>query len=981
MNGACGAWCRTSLVIGLGTALTLALALPAAAQVTKSEAKCASKLGKGGAKLAKTVIKGHAKCRNGDISGKSVGSCPDAKTAAKIAKASSKLVKGAKKSCISSCSVSNEVSCISDALCPPMAHLSVPTSELCSGYQGSNPFDIGNIGFPGAYCENALGGAMTSAADAGDCVTLLSTSASLAAVDAVYGDLRAMDSIHGAAVKCLSGIGKGFGKIVGTVQKGVGKCRDSINKGKIILNPSACLSSDAKLLAKVAKMETKLASSINSKCTDADILELDLCGQGAGGVADRAAATSCLLEAAREIAASSDNPGLRSYGSVSLIDAAYPPEAICGDNVVNQAMTAHLLLGEECDGSDDSACPGACFPPGDLWECSCSTIARVRTFKDQSTADSDAGWTGLGQDASIADKAGLILAVSDCDCDQLDGFTCTGNTSDSVCDLVGYQTPHCSWDPMGTTTCDSRGNGNLVNEDGDCRICDVFSVNAGDYCGDEGDCSAQCYASDGSVVGAGCQRQADCAAGSVCRGQCDRSGDCLEASDGGPQPVSQASSAVCAVQRYRGNTTGTVDIVTGSFRQWNDLFSSIHLGYSTTVPCPMCGGFCVGGTMVGEACKGTCSSGGEACRYDSDCSTGESCTAASRECPGGSCNLSNVCRWGPSEGETCKAQYEDQYFGSMSGDCKADVNKNITGLGMVFERWQTSDAISWKAELPCSAAGYELFDCHCPYGGGVGQPTQPNSCGGACDAGAEFGQGCADANGFGALTVCAAGANVDRACDEDSDCPGSSCSSNPTHCTGTGDPGTERLPCSSDADCGLGSCVDACPAGRCLPLCVATAGDPDEGYCAAGPPVYHCSGGKFAGRGCIPVGDECNAVCSDTGVACASHYDCAAGASCVGDCDRLKGCEAGFDGVMGTGDDSIGAGRCMAYERECMMDPITAEGGTTLNGLGDSTNFYEVAVSCLPATGNVGVNSGSGMGGPLRNRSRGVRVPNFTELP
>jgi cysteine-rich repeat protein len=39
-----------------------------------------------------------------------------------------------------------------------------------------------------------------------------------------------------------------------------------------------------------------------------------------------------------------------------------PP--ICGDDSVNQP-------GEECDGTDDGACPSECYPPGDPYECRC----------------------------------------------------------------------------------------------------------------------------------------------------------------------------------------------------------------------------------------------------------------------------------------------------------------------------------------------------------------------------------------------------------------------------------------------------------------------------------------------------------------------------------------------------------------------------------------------------------------------------------
>ena len=969
-----------------GLVVGLMFAVPAMAVTTKTEAKCASKLGKGGAKLAKTIIKGTSKCRDADISGKSPGSCPDSKTASKIAKASNKLVSGANKSCGSTCSVSNEVTCVSGSTCPPLGHLAVPAAELCSGYMGSAPFGMGNIGFPGAYCESALGKAIDTTTDLGNCVGALTADAAVSVLDVVYGDLSSSDAISAGAAKCLSGISKGFGKVVGIAQKGISKCRDSVNKGKMILNPEACLISDAKLQAKIGKMEAKLASSVSSKCTDAQILELDLCGQGQGGVLDRAAATACLTAAASEVAISVENPSARIYGPMSLVDAAYPPAAKCGDNVANQGQNAHFWLGEECDGDDDSACPGACFPPGDLWECTCGTVARLRTFKVQATADSDAGWTGVGQDASIADKAGSIFAVSGCDCDEFDGFTCTGNTSDSLCDAVGYQTPVCSWDPLGTVTCDSRGDGDGRSENTDCQVCDGFTASPGDYCVNEGDCTSQCYDSNGALTGNTCQRQTDCPTGAVCRGQCDRSPSCVEAIEGGPQPVSKSSSAVCAVQRFLANTTGTVDIVTGEFQQYSEMASKIHTGITVEIPCPVCGGFCVSDDPLvdGAVCTGTCSGGGEDCRYDSDCTADETCTSASRGCPDGHCNLSNVCRWGRNAEQVCTPHYEDAYFGTMSSDCQPDVGKNITGDGMIFLRWEGSPAFSWKAELPCTAGGYSNFDCHCPAGGGVA--TAPNSCGGACNAGAELGQGCANGGGFGMgeFTRCAAGASAGAACDEDSDCPGSTCSDNPSHCTGTGDSATERLPCTSDADCGLGSCVDACPSGRCGPMCTTAAGDDvHEGECAAGPPVYHCSGGKFVGRDCgtIEIVEECSSVCSDTGQSCESHYDCAWGAQCEGDCPKLEGCEAGLDGVMGTVDDSVGAGRCTEYPRNCMMDPITAVGGTTLNGLGDPTNFYQVSPVCLTATSNVGVNSGSGMPGPMRNRVHGVRIPNFTQLP
>ena len=58
-------------------ALGLACALPSQAAVSKSEARCSGKVGGGAVKLAATVVKETMKCRDADISGKSLGSCPN----------------------------------------------------------------------------------------------------------------------------------------------------------------------------------------------------------------------------------------------------------------------------------------------------------------------------------------------------------------------------------------------------------------------------------------------------------------------------------------------------------------------------------------------------------------------------------------------------------------------------------------------------------------------------------------------------------------------------------------------------------------------------------------------------------------------------------------------------------------------------------------------------------------------------------------
>jgi hypothetical protein len=283
--------------------------------------------------------------------------------------------------------------------------------------------------------------------------------------------------------------------------------------------------------------------------------------------------------------------------------------------------------------------------------------------------------------------------------------------------------------------------------------------------------------------------------------------------------------------------------------------------------------------------------------------------------------------------------------------------------------------------LPCTAPGFELFECPCPDDGG--SRTKPNACAPACDAGAELGEGCATGNNAaGRFTTCASGFNVGRACDDDADCPSSSCSANPTHCIG--DPAFERVACATNADCGLGGCVDACPSGRCVPLCSPTIADPEEGECSAGPSTYTCSGALDRFRACYEeqLDGGCAATCEQSLTPCDEHSDCPPGEACTGACERRRFCEAGFDGILGTVDDFVGAGECVEGLPSCPLSPLAAEGGDVFNSRGGPSEPRSVAVFCLGRTTGAGVNTVVGVGGPGRLRRGGSYVTNgFTELP
>jgi hypothetical protein len=645
------------------------------------------------------------------------------------------------------------------------------------------------------------------------------------------------------------------------------------------------------------------------------------------------------------------------------------------------------MLGEECDGADDGACPGECLPPGDIFECTCGDKKRIRLFASHELTDADAGWTGRSHQQGVSDLSGYITELSNCDCDAFSGPTCTGSSGDSECNVTGNQMPRCSWEPLGNTRCDARGNNNNSEQDLDCAICDQYAANAGDWCINEAGCDAQCYDSNEMVTGP-CEKQADCGPGEICRGLCDKSQTCLKIPNGAPLPVGAAGAQVCSVQTFRDDIVGTRDLITGEHEFDYRVRAQVSLGEASDRPCPVCGGFCVGGDRNLGICSGRCSvTTATECRFDVDCPSGETCSSASPDCPGAGafCQLELVC--GSFEplvhNNPCVPEYEHPLFGTMSNDCAPIPGASINGEGFNV-KWEpaTTGVLSLPSALPCSFPGLQLLECPCPADGGA--PTKPNECAPACDApGPNFGVGCATGDSSGEATTCAAGVNVGKICDEDTDCPGSTCSANPLHCTG--DPNFELFACDTNADCGVGTCGDACPGGRCTLLCVPDPGDSEEGICAAGPPVAHCAGEKFSYVTCLTSAatqGTCSATCSVAATPCDSIEDCPSGETCEGPCSSHEDCEAGGDGQLGTLDDKVGAGACVLDTRSCYLEPLTGEGGSTVNGLGDPLNDNTVGIWCYEGTTNPGVNATSGFGGPGRVRQKGINVTNgFTAIP
>lgn len=1013
------------------------------------ENSCLSKLGKAIAKVNKIAYKAHAKCLDKEIAGKGSLPCPSVADAVKIQKAIDKAISAGEKSCASTCSVSG-VPCVTDRTCPP----NLGSVELCTGGVKGIRFDIDNIGFPGPFCESAvfLNRPIDTGADLGECAGLLASATSTNAINAVYGNITSASLISTTAAKCLATASKAVAKLVSTAAKGILKCRDAVNKGGAGIALTACATDDAKLAAKIAKAETKLSVLMGKKCIDDDIAELELCNGTATTIAE---AVACLTAGAREVAESGLQSAERSFSPVSLVEAAYPPTPSCGDGVANQVQNAFQLLGEECDGDDDSACPGECGAAGDIFQCTCLNIPRARSFADASTSDLDNGWTGKNHNSNIMHGAGFFTERQNCDCDAFDttitcsggarttvcttnadcelidegtctlrSTTCTGSSSDQICDTPGDTLPVCAFNPSATVSCDQFGNFNGENTDGDCTYCDAFNTNPFTSCTDPSDCQAQCYDALGTPVGL-CAQQSDCGAGERCQGTCLAS-ECLILPNGAPIPLSAGGTAVCVITTFVADSVGTQDIVTGDAAVFIDQNSKVHLGLTNQVPCPVCGGFCSSGDRVGDICEGTCSTSGDDCRFDTDCPSGETCTDVSAACPNGVCNLSLICGGGGlgglNNGLGCRIEAASDVFGTVSSDCPPD--NNISGKGLAIKFFPSTTGETAHANIePCEALGAENYQCPCVGGGVPGRPVAPNDCTAVCNAGPEFGTPCGfgtdNKNGFS--TVCVGGSNPGTNCQTDAHCNGGTCSGNPTHCVGEIDPEFAFDICTTNADCNIGTCENACPSGRCTQLCLpetdpffgALGGtDPTEGLCVVRD-LFHCSGEKFQFLTCTRADAEagCNATCSTSGTPCNEHSQCPSGETCTGDCDVARLCGAGSDNVLGNANDQPGGGICVVDKTACYITdventctvlpgdpvgsgrfpctldtdcpdfptricdgPVAAAAG---EGIPSPTNPQTVATFCIPRTNNSSVNTVAGLGGPGRLTQDNVVVPNF----
>ena len=976
---------RSGLLTVVAVVIAAGVYSPAHAALTDTELSCSAAIAKNYAKFQTSALKLYDRCHRDDISGKldNADGCDtlDAKAQAELDKAKSKFISTVANACHSNCSISLDIECVSDLTCPPL-HLASPPNnfiaERCIGKAGAKPFDLAKLDWPGPYCSSVLGHRIETAADLGECIAKLADKVIEAVDQAVYADLDEGAALSKDALKCAGKISKSVQRAAGRAYLPVAVCRDARRSANLLSNPPwKCSIDDVDAIAKMDKEIGKMVSSIGKSCDDAAIAAIgDLCEAGGTPVTTVAGATACFEDLVREISTQERGLNRHVWSNVGMLNITHPNSAYgyCGDGVVTAKREEHTGVGEECDGDSDDDCgAGSCYPPGDLFECTCDTVARERyVVAGGPNVDSDAGWKGASHDATHNQGFGYVTELSNCDCDNFSQADCVGSTSDPICDVYGNMAPRCSDDlSNGSPSCDQRGNNNGVGDNSDCFTCDDNSINAGTWCANGSNpnetlCQSQCFDNNTGlpvVPQTPCLNQAECGEGQTCKGRCDNSIVCNRMTEGTPLPQVSAAISVCLILEYKSDIVGTKNMVTGESSVAYTTRNLIQLGSTFTVPCPVCGGVCVGGAGNGSTCSGRCDASNAACVVDSDC-TGmgdTACLESAADCTGGYCSLDLRCSAGANSGDLCRPESSTP-LGLVSHDCLPDPAGNISGSGVLQPfAAVTTGVVQHVVGGACTDPSWTNFECPCPADAGMitGVPTQPSGCAAACDGGANAGQGCVTGSGgVGVYTRCVGGAEAGAVCDEDTDCSGGgTCSGNPTQCS-AGTPSLLGTACVTNANCGSGGvCSDACPGARCVPLCsqqgACNGGGRDGDACASERDCRECTAGNpnrlgqpcLQHSGCNMSFNSGDGVCSTAGGVTCDVSDPEDGL-CTAGPTKLRCTGAGYTTLPC----SLDAGTCSGST--CTSGSASLVGSPCTNGSQCVVNNVPVSKGC--SAGNNG---------------------------
>ena len=427
--------------------------------------------------------------------------------------------------------------------------------------------------------------------------------------------------------------------------------------------------------------------------------------------------------------------------------------ATCGNGVVEP--------GEKCDGSADTACPGACkadctcgpfcgngaVDPGEECDGAASTACPASACQSDCTCgpfcgnnqidpgeECDGNGTGACQGSCQSD----CTCAPVCGDNQREAGELCDGTDDSLC--PGKCSAVCTCPALGEVTFSVRPGADL--DAGWTGVADNFQLQTGSIitgelsgCDGQTDMSCDFFANVGSFCAN--DPSQSCTSDSECS-----SGTCTIHYYGPPLPASAGGVPACVLIRFATDATGTYDLASGAASMSLTFNALAYLGVSVTQPCPICdcGNADLTQCQIGDS--GTCEGSGVI--------GSPPCTVGGNG-PGGPTSL----------------------------DCPPSSSLNVSGNGLVLSVAPLSTGpVTKNTNQACTGSGHTNEQCFCS-----GQ-TQQNACQNACDG----------------------GSNDAGACDTDADCPGAG-------------------------------------AGACKPLCRQIAGlAVGEAECPAGPVDRTCAG-------------------------------------------------------------------------------------------------------------------------------------------
>jgi hypothetical protein len=667
---------RRLVISGAIAAIVLGAVVVQTAHATLSSTAepCQEAIAKSSLKFASKKLKTIQKCNEKNM--KAPGDCAPADLSASIAKLVTKLNDGLNKKCG-----------------PPFPP---------AGLSASPP---SGIGFP-AKCPQGSPGNFTIA-NLQACMNQSHEDAVDALIATEWGSTTA--NADAGVQKCQKEIDKDGGKVFNAVLKSVQKCRNAINKGGpgIAVN---CATADPKTADKITKAESKATAGITAKCTDPQIVALDVCANPTA--ATTAAAAAACIVSSHHLAADDPSPT-----SGDLIDFEYAAPPACGDGVKNQPS-------EECDTNDASACPGNCGIFSGPFACLCLDVPRERVI-EHSNSDLDNGWRGDSHDSGVVEGGGYVVNLYDCDSND----TC----GDDTCNVGAT----CSGAPHSPCTTDAQC---AFVAQGSCRT-DITDV------------GPHCVQSVQTV----CNNNADCpGTGNFCQ----------HTFHGPPLPLSAGGISVCVLNIFSENVVGTKDVGLGSGAVRLRQKSVTHLTGLSSMPCPVCGGWCDSPADIHQ---------GPGARHT--CTTNADCADVG---PAHRCVTDAVCNFGPNTDKSCRPNPPfggpTTLFGNPSVDCPPNPSADISngGLDILFNP-ATTGSVNVLPTVQCDDSAFTgktcaggsnngavctvasqcpgggcSFQCYCPNGGAIHQ--RPNGCDAAC-----------------------VGGNDGFPCDADSDCGGGFC--------------------------------------------------------------------------------------------------------------------------------------------------------------------------------------------------------------